>query len=124
LTFAPLATLDTNILVSSMISRSGNEARVVRLVRDRLIVPAVSSSIFAEYQSVLMRSKFRIHPDVDELLFPFYVFGKHVEPQQRLSISTHQADNRLLDVPKPPTPTSSSPAISATFPSCMASPAS
>jgi putative PIN family toxin of toxin-antitoxin system len=98
LTFAPLATLDTNILISSMISRTGNEARVVRLVRDRLIIPAVSPPIFAEYQSVLMRSKFRLHPrDVEELLFPFYAFGTHVEPKQRLSISSHEADNRLLE---------------------------
>jgi putative PIN family toxin of toxin-antitoxin system len=90
--------IDTNVLVSTMLSKRGNEARVLELVRARLLRPVISMAVFAEYQSVLARAKFRIAPeDVDELLVPFRDYGMWVEPQMTLSVSPHEPDNRLLE---------------------------
>ncbi len=96
--YAHLAVADTNILVSALLSPHGNEARVVDLFRQQLLVPAISTDVLAEYRSVLGRAKFGFNPvNIRYVLSPFLNFGLEIEPQQRLFVSPHESDNRLLE---------------------------
>jgi putative PIN family toxin of toxin-antitoxin system len=61
--------LDTNVLVSALRNPTGNEARIILLVRSGMASPCVSAEILHEYEGVLTRPKFR-YPEttVTELL--------------------------------------------------------
>ena len=50
--------VDTNVLVSALISPAGNEALVVMAINQGLIVPCFSEEILEEYFGVLLREKF------------------------------------------------------------------
>ena len=50
--------LDTNILVSAMLSRQGNSARIVDLALDKRLTFVYSTGIISEYEKVLFRKKF------------------------------------------------------------------
>lgn len=52
------AVIDTNVLVSAMISSSGNEALVLLAVDLKLLSPCFSVEILQEYEDVLRRPKF------------------------------------------------------------------
>jgi putative PIN family toxin of toxin-antitoxin system len=98
MTFAPLAVSDTNILISALLSRRGNEARIISLLRGQEVVPAVSGAVIAEYKAVLTRPKFRFdRAAIDGVLFPFFEYGLRVEPLPVLAVSPHEPDNRLLE---------------------------
>ena len=52
------AVIDTNVLVSAMISSAGNEALVVMAINQGLVVPCLSIEVIQEYSDVLRRPKF------------------------------------------------------------------
>lgn len=55
------AVIDTNVLVSSLLSKNDLSATsqvVIRMIKGE-IIPVYSSEIFAEYGEVLTRKKFR-----------------------------------------------------------------
>jgi len=52
------AVIDTNVFVSAMISRNGNEALVLTAINQGLVVPCLSPDILAEYRDVLARPRF------------------------------------------------------------------
>ena len=56
------AVIDTNVLVSGLLSPAGNEALIVLAVRQGLIRPCVSEAVLAEYAEVLARPKFAFPP--------------------------------------------------------------
>jgi putative PIN family toxin of toxin-antitoxin system len=47
--------LDTNVLVSAMLSGGGASRQVLRLCLERAITPLVGAALFAEYEDVLSR---------------------------------------------------------------------
>ena len=51
--------LDTNVLVSGLISPSGPPGEILRLLETGLIVPCLSESILGEYRNVLARREFQ-----------------------------------------------------------------
>jgi uncharacterized protein len=57
------AVIDTNVLVSALISPSGNEALIVLAISQGLIKPYFSAEILREYSEVLPRPKFSFSPD-------------------------------------------------------------
>lgn len=67
------AVLDTNVLVSALITHHSLSAtaRVVRLLLNGDFTPLYESSIIEEYQEVLHRSKFKLRPDVVNSLISF-----------------------------------------------------
>lgn len=84
--------LDTNVLVSGLISPNGPPAEILRLLETRPIVPCFSESILGEYREVLARPVFRFPPDrvksllqlffaVGELLAAEPVFGEFPDPK-------------------------------------------
>lgn len=57
------AVIDTNVLVSGLLSPAGNEALIILAVHQGLVRPCVSAEIMAEYAEVLARPKFAFAPN-------------------------------------------------------------
>jgi putative PIN family toxin of toxin-antitoxin system len=93
-----LVVIDTNILVSALISPSGKEAHIASLVVQQTLLAAVSESILAEYEAVLTRSKFNFNPaKVTRILYPLRSYSLMVKPTHRLTVSPDDSDNRFLE---------------------------
>lgn len=77
------AVIDTNVLVSALLS-SNEDAATVQVLRRQLageILPLYSSPILSEYREVLRRKKIGFSPDVvDTMLSAIEKFGLLVEP--------------------------------------------
>jgi putative PIN family toxin of toxin-antitoxin system len=65
--------IDTNVLVSGLLSPSGNEALIIQAVHQGLLRPCVSAAALAEYAEVLARPKFAFAPDVIAALMAMLV---------------------------------------------------
>jgi putative PIN family toxin of toxin-antitoxin system len=57
------AVIDTNVLVSGLLSPAGNEALIVLAMHQGLIRPCFSEAVMQEYAEVLTRPKFGFEPD-------------------------------------------------------------
>ena len=82
------AVIDTNILVSSLLSRHPDSAtrKVVAAVSDGTITPMVNLEILSEYQGVLGRAKFRFSSeDISDLLEIFSVKSESYIPEVSVS---------------------------------------
>jgi putative PIN family toxin of toxin-antitoxin system len=61
--------IDTNVLVSGMLSPLGPPGRIITLLASGRLEPCTDGRVLAEYETVLRRDSLRIDPDaVDELL--------------------------------------------------------
>jgi putative PIN family toxin of toxin-antitoxin system len=61
--------LDTNVLVSGLLSPHGAPARILNLVVNGDVLLVLDSRVFSEYSDVLKRKKFSFPPEaVDEIL--------------------------------------------------------
>ncbi len=69
------AVIDTNVLVSALITHNPESAtaKVVRLLLDNGFVPMYDAGIIAEYNEVLHRTKFPILPDVADSLISYII---------------------------------------------------
>lgn len=69
------AVIDTNVLVSALITHNSEAAtaKVVRLLYDHAFVPMYDADIIAEYEEVLHREKFPILPDVANALISYII---------------------------------------------------
>lgn len=69
------AVIDTNVLVSAMITKNPEAAtaKVVRLLLDKEFIPMYDANIIAEYEDVLHRSKFPILPEVADALISYII---------------------------------------------------
>lgn len=57
------AVIDTNVLVSALLTPSGVPARLILAIRSRELIPVISPDILAEYAEVLNRSRFSFAKD-------------------------------------------------------------
>ena len=57
------AVIDTNVLVSGLLSPAGNEALILLAIHQGLVRPCFSEEIIEEYAGVLARPKFGFPPD-------------------------------------------------------------
>lgn len=93
-----IVVIDTNVLVSSLLSTSGNEAKLVDLVQRLALDVAVSPAILTEYEKILRRPKFRFHAFTIERTMEFFsTVPLRVEPIARLTLSPDDSDNRFLE---------------------------
>lgn len=77
------AIIDTNVLVSALISKESDSATVLLVARMIAgeIVPVYSDEIMEEYRNVLNRKKFRFDPSrISILLSAIEIYGVKVEP--------------------------------------------
>ena len=90
--------LDTNIVVSAMLSPAGTAADVLRLALHRHVLLCVSEAILEEYEGVLRRPKFRRPPQVvSAFMKSIRAVAEKAEPTKTLAVSTDEADNRFLE---------------------------
>lgn len=87
-----LVVIDTNVLVSAMISSVGNEALIIMAINQGLVTPCFSQEMLEEYSDVLIRKKFGFaQEEVDALLDLLRRRGKHfnhLQSSQSLLIPT------------------------------------
>lgn len=79
------AVIDTNILVSALLSLKNDSAtvQVIENVLQKKIIPVYSEEIFTEYQNVLHRKKFNFSAEiVDYMLEAIKTFGILVNPAE------------------------------------------
>ena len=69
------AVIDTNVLVSALITKNPEAAtaKVVRLLLEQEFVPLYDADIIAEYEDVLHRSKFPILKETADALISFII---------------------------------------------------
>lgn len=96
-----LAVIDTNVLVSAMLSKN-NESATVQVVEKILsgeITPVFSSEILKEYREVLLRKKFNFaNETVDYFLSAIEHFGILVDPSPTGEILPDMKDLPFYEV--------------------------
>jgi putative PIN family toxin of toxin-antitoxin system len=89
--------LDTNVLVSALLSPFGNEAQALDAVRREKIIPCLSAKILEEYAEVLARPKFGFLPDeVNALAGLLKSVGMIFEPASAARASTDPKDEEFI----------------------------
>jgi putative PIN family toxin of toxin-antitoxin system len=93
------AVVDTNVLVSALLSPAGNEALILLAIQHGMIEPCFSADIMAEYLAVLRRPRFAFGPDELESVHRlFQEKGLCVEPDASSAAFTSPdpADTKFL----------------------------
>lgn len=91
------AVIDTNILVSAMISPSGNEALLLLAIKQGFVKPCFSSDILQEYSGVLARPKFGFPADeIAALMDIFQDQGDLLQPAPLVGSSPDPGDDKFL----------------------------
>lgn len=90
--------LDTNVVVSAMLVRRGNEAQVLRLALSKMLLVCVTKEILSEYDEVLHRQKFRfLSENSIRAVLKGLSQGEVPRPEFALSASPDLKDNRFLE---------------------------
>ena len=77
------AVLDTNVLVSAILSPKRNAAVILGMITEGLLTPVYCHKIICEYMLVLERPRFGFPKNrIDEALGLFGVFGVPIDPQK------------------------------------------
>jgi len=90
--------LDTNVLISALLTPRGNEALVLRLALAGGFHVCISPELLAEYEEVLKRPRFAFQlSTIDHLLTELRSSTKLVHPKITVSASPDEPDNRFLE---------------------------
>lgn len=91
------AIIDTNVLVSALISPSGNEALLLLAVKQGLVRPCFSPAMLEEYSEVLARPKFAFSPDeITALIDLLQHQGDLLRPAPLSGMSPDPKDDKFL----------------------------
>lgn len=91
------AVIDTNVVVSGLLSPVGNEALILLAVHQGLVRPCFSEEILGEYAGVLARPKFAFPPhEIAALLAMFRSQGELVVPRVSAAVSVDPGDTKFL----------------------------
>ena len=91
------AVIDTNVLVSGLLSPAGNEALILLAINQGLVRPCCSENILEEYAAVLARPKFGFPPpDIAAALAMFRDKGELFLPDVSGPVSSDPADTKFL----------------------------
>jgi len=93
--------IDTNVIVSGLIS-DGIPRLILRCaIREKFLL-ALSNDVWAEYEDVLQREKFRKYPnfmdDFDLIRNEFKSCGKWFYPTEKIDLLTDVNDNLFLEL--------------------------
>ena len=89
--------VDTNVLVSALISPRGNEALLVLAINDGLVRTCYSSEILDEYAEVLARPKFGFPADIiAELIDTLRRNGDLIRVKLSIPLSPDPGDDKFL----------------------------
>jgi putative PIN family toxin of toxin-antitoxin system len=91
--------LDTNVIVSGLLSRRGPPAEIVEMVAGGALVVCFNDRILAEYQDVLARPQFRFDPaEVARLLAQVEGDGEEAVARSASERLPDPADEPFLEV--------------------------
>jgi|SRR5579863_6192702 len=91
------AVIDTNVLVSALISPSGNEALLLLVVKQGLVRPCFSPAILREYSEVLARPKFAFPADeIASLTNMLQSQGDLLRPAPLAGLSPDPEDDKFM----------------------------
>lgn len=91
------AVIDTNVLVSGLLSPAGNEALVLLAVHQGHVHPCFSDAVLDEYTAVLTRPRFGFSPEeVGALLLMFRSRGEFFRPEASPIHSPDPGDTKFL----------------------------
>jgi len=90
--------LDTNVVISAHLNSEGYERSVLDLALSGKLRMFVSQAILREYESVLLRPKFRLNPRiVSRSLRLLRAAARAVTPYGQLNVARDAGDNRFLE---------------------------
>jgi putative PIN family toxin of toxin-antitoxin system len=91
------AVIDTNVLVSGLLSPAGNEALIVLAIHQGFVRPCLSEAIIAEYAAVLARPKFAFPPEeIEAVLAMLQSKGELFRSEESPVVSPDPADTKFL----------------------------
>jgi putative PIN family toxin of toxin-antitoxin system len=91
------AVVDTNVLVSGLLSPAGNESLILLAIHQGLVRPCFSEEILEEYAAVLARPKFAFPPEeIAAMLTMFRSQGELFVPEVSATVSSDPADTKFL----------------------------
>ena len=91
------AVIDTNVVVSGLLSPAGNEALIMLAVRQGLLRPCFSEDILDEYAQVLARPKFAFASDeIEAMLAMFRSQGELFHPEGQAPDLPDPGDAKFL----------------------------
>jgi putative PIN family toxin of toxin-antitoxin system len=91
------AVIDTNVLVSGLLTATGNEALILLAIHQGLIRPCLSDAILQEYAEVLARPKFAFEPgEIASALAMFRARGELAAPTGAAPALPDPADAKFL----------------------------
>ena len=91
------AVIDTNVVVSGLLSPGGNEALILLAIHQGLVRPCFSKEILEEYAGVLARPKFAFPADeIAALLTMFRHQGELIVPKASTAVSVDPGDTKFL----------------------------
>jgi putative PIN family toxin of toxin-antitoxin system len=97
----PRAVLDTNVLVSALMTPSGNPAKVYKMFFTRQLMLVYSDEIMLEYEDVLYRPRLRIPTDdADLVLETIRQHGELVAPTVSIASMPDEDDRIFYDAAK------------------------
>lgn len=90
--------LDTNVLVSALLTQEGTEAAVLSRIIEGKLIWCVSEAVLAEYAAVLERPKFkRIDPAKIDVALALAHAGEMSIVTRKVTRSPDEPDNRFLE---------------------------
>jgi putative PIN family toxin of toxin-antitoxin system len=93
------AVIDTNVLVSALLSPSGPPAKILNMVISKQIMICIDSRIMLEYENVLLRDKFPFEPqDISVLLSTIFQIGNVVVPKPIYQVAFNQLNAKTATV--------------------------
>lgn len=91
------AVIDTNVVVSGLLSPAGNEALILLAIHQGLVQPYFSEEILEEYAGVLARPKFAFPGDeIAALLAMFRRQGELIVPKATTAASIDPDDTKFV----------------------------
>lgn len=91
------AVIDTNVVVSGLLSPAGNEALILLAIHQGLVRPCFSEEMLEEYAGVLARPKFASPADeIAALLAMFRNRGELIMPKAVTAVSVDPGDTKFL----------------------------
>lgn len=92
------AVIDTNVVVSGLLSPLGNEALIILAVHQGLLRPCLSDEIIDEYAGVLARPKFAFDlEEIEALIAMLRHQGELFEPKVSSKASPDPGDTKFID---------------------------
>ena len=90
--------LDTNVVVSAALTRSGPSSAILELADQGLIQLWISPAIFDEYKEILGRLRVGVLPErARRMLSGLQRMGQFVAPTKTVSISPDADDNMVIE---------------------------